>query len=68
VAKLDALQLSELGFLLRRAHDLGCATKLGINVSLAEIGADEFLAMTFIAEERDRLEKEKTTRTPTRLA
>jgi hypothetical protein len=35
------------------------AMKLGVNVSLDEIRADEFQAMLIIAEERDLLEREK---------
>jgi hypothetical protein len=57
--KLDAAQSSEAGLLLRRALDLRAALKLGIRVSLAEIRADEFLAMVVLEEERDALQREQ---------
>jgi hypothetical protein len=44
---------------IRRALDLISALKLGVHMSMDEIAADDFLAMLIIAEERDRLERER---------
>jgi hypothetical protein len=57
--KLDAAQSSEKGLLLRRALDLMGALDLGVRVSLDDIAADEFRAMLIIADERERLERER---------
>jgi hypothetical protein len=57
---LDAAQASEKGMLIRRAIDLMRALKLGVRISLDEIRADELEAMLIIAEERDLLEREKS--------
>ena len=53
-------QCAEKGLLIRRALDLMGALKLGVHIDLDEIRADEFCAMLIIAEERDLLEREKT--------
>jgi len=45
--------------LIRRALDLMAALKLGVRISLDEIGVCEFQAMLIIAEERDLLQREK---------
>lgn len=45
--------------MIRCALDLMNALKLGVNISLEEIAADEFQAMLIIAGERDLLEREK---------
>src|SRR5450759_3851114 len=47
------------GLLIRRALDLMAALKLGVRISLDEIGVCEFQAMLIIAEERDLLQREK---------
>jgi hypothetical protein len=57
--KFDAAQSSEKGLLIRRALELMGALKLGIAISLEEIGADEFQAMLIITEERNALDREK---------
>jgi hypothetical protein len=57
--RLDAAQSSELGLAIRRALDIMCALKVGVQIGLTEIRADEFYAMLIIAEERDMLEREK---------
>jgi hypothetical protein len=57
--RLDALQNSDLGQLLRRATDLRACLNLGITIPLELIPADEFYAMLIIQEERDRREDEK---------
>ena len=57
--QIDAAQSSERGLVIRCALDIMCALKLGVRISLDEIAADEFQAMMIIAEERDRLEREK---------
>lgn len=59
VTKLDAAQSSAPGRLIRRALDLKNAIKLGVNVTLDEIAADELYAMLVIEEEADRYEDEK---------
>jgi len=60
--KLDAVQNSEVGQLLRRALDLRAALKLGVRLSLDEITADEFHAMLIIEEEQARLDEERAKR------
>lgn len=57
--KLDAAQSSEAGLLLRQAIDIRAALKLGIAISLEDIRADEFRALSVLEEERDRLEREQ---------
>jgi len=57
--KLDAAQSSEAGLLLRRALDLRAALKLGIQIKLDEIRADEYRAMLTVEEERERYDRER---------
>ena len=57
--KLDAAQCAEKGLLVRRALDLMGALKLGVQIGLDEIRADEFSAMLILEDERDRLDREK---------
>lgn len=57
--KLDAAQSSDKGIVLRRALNLMGALKLGVNLTLDDICADEFQAMVLITEERDILERER---------
>jgi hypothetical protein len=57
--KLDAVQSSEAGLLLRRALDLRNALKLGVRIGLDEIRADEFQALVVLEEERDVLDREQ---------
>jgi hypothetical protein len=57
--ELDAAQTSERGLVIRCALELMAALKLGVNISLEEIAADEFQAMLIIAEERDLLGQER---------
>ena len=45
--------------MLRRALDLRAAVKLGIQITLDEIRADEFRAMVVLEEERDALDREQ---------
>jgi hypothetical protein len=59
VTKLDSMQSSAQGQLIRRALDLKAAIKLGVNVTLDEIAADELYAMLVIEEEADKFEEEK---------
>jgi hypothetical protein len=56
---LDAAQSSEAGLLLRRALDLRAALKMGIGITLDEIRADEFLAMTALEDGGDLVKREK---------
>jgi hypothetical protein len=58
--RLDAAQCAEKGLLIRRALELMGALKLGVQIGLEEIRADEFCAMLIVAEERDLLEREKS--------
>jgi hypothetical protein len=60
--KLDAAQNSATGQLLRRALALRAALKLGIKLSLDEIGADEFQAMLIVEDEQARFEEERAKR------
>jgi hypothetical protein len=46
--------------LLRRAIDLHAALKLGLQIDLSEIQADEFLAMLNLEEERDRFARQNS--------
>jgi len=48
-----------MGLLARRALDLRAALKLGVNLGLEQIPADEFYAMLILEEERDRLDRER---------
>jgi hypothetical protein len=59
LAKLDAAQSSEVGLLLRRALDLRAVLKLGVQIGLDEIRADEFQALVVLEEERDTLDREQ---------
>jgi hypothetical protein len=60
--KLDTASNSDAGLLIRRALDLRSAAKVGLQVGLTDIAADEFYTMLILEEERDRLEQEKTPR------
>jgi len=44
---------------LRRAIDLRAALKLGVQIGLDEIRADEFAAMLILEEEREQLKSER---------
>ncbi len=57
--RLDAAEQSEAGRLLRRALDLRAASRMGIQVTLDDIAADEFQAMAILDEEREKWEKER---------
>ena len=57
--KLDAAQQSEAGMLLRRAVDLRAALKLGLRISLVDVTAEEFWALSALEEERDRIDREQ---------
>jgi len=48
-----------VGLLIRRALDLRTALKLGVQISLEEIRADEFYTMLILEEERERLDREQ---------
>jgi hypothetical protein len=56
---LDAAQSSEAGILLRQVIDIRAALKLGVAISLEDIRADEFRALSVLEEERDRHEREQ---------
>jgi hypothetical protein len=56
---LDAAQSSEAGLLLRRALDLRAALKLGVQIELDEIRADEFRALMVLEDEREALDREQ---------
>jgi hypothetical protein len=56
---LEDARGSEAGRLLRRALDLRAILKIGIPLTLDEIGADELYAMLIIEEEQNRYEDEK---------
>ncbi len=58
--RLDDAQKSWLGNLLRRALDLRAALKLGIQITLDEIDADELYAMLVIEDEGGKREEEKS--------
>jgi hypothetical protein len=58
--RLDEAQKSWLGSLLRRALDLRAALKLGVNITLEEIAADELYALLVIEDEGDKREEEKS--------
>jgi hypothetical protein len=45
--------------LLRRALDLRAALKLGVQIGLDEIWADEMRALIMLEEEQERLDREK---------
>lgn len=50
--------------LLRRALDLRTALKLGVQMVLSSIPADEFRAMLILVEEEGRLDRERPTPPP----
>ncbi len=56
---LDEAEQSEAGRLLRRMFDLRAASRMGIQVTLDDIAADEFQAMVILDEEREKWEKER---------
>lgn len=56
---LEAAQNSEVGQLVRRALEVRAAIKLGIHITLDDISADEFLALTAVEEEISRWEAER---------
>lgn len=60
--KLDAAQHTAKGLLIRRAIEIRGALRLGVDVTLDDLGADEFQAMLLLEEERDRLERESNCR------
>lgn len=60
--KLDAAQLSESGLLIRRATDLRMALKLGFDLDLGEVPADEFFVMLLLEEVGGQLERERLSR------
>jgi hypothetical protein len=45
--------------LLRRALDLRAALKLGVQITLGEVGADDLCAMLVLDEEQVKWEREK---------
>jgi hypothetical protein len=49
-----------MGHLIQRALDLRALIKLGLQISLEEIAADEMFAMLIIEEEQNRFEEENT--------
>lgn len=57
--RLDAAEQTESGRLLRRTLDLRAASRMGIQVTLDDIAADEFQAMAILDEEREKWEKER---------
>jgi hypothetical protein len=57
--RLDTAQSSEAGLLLRRALDLRAALKLGVQIGLDEIRADEYRALILLEDERDALDREQ---------
>jgi len=52
--RLEAAENSEAGRLLRRALELRTAARMGIQVGLEDVAADEFHAMVVLDEERER--------------
>jgi len=48
--------------LLRHAVDLHAALKLGVQIGLDEMPADEFYALPVLEQERDKLDREKLSR------
>ncbi|MCL4849794.1 MAG: hypothetical protein KJZ78_00245 [Bryobacteraceae bacterium] len=58
--KLDAAQSSQQGMIVSRALSLLSALKLGIQISMDEVCADEFWTMLVISEMQDAAEREKT--------
>lgn len=54
-----AMDHSDAGHLLKRAIELRMALKLGVEIGLDEIPADEFKVMTLIETEAERFEREK---------
>jgi hypothetical protein len=57
--KLDAAQHTAKGLLIRRAIELRGALKLGVQLTLDDLRADEFYAMLMLEEEWDKHEREK---------
>ena len=57
--RLDAAQHTAKGLLIRRALEIHGALKLGVQVTLDDVRADEFYAMLVLEEERGRLEREQ---------
>ena len=57
--RLDSVQTSEAGLLIRRALDLRAALNLGIHITLDEVRADEFYTMLILDDERDQLDRER---------
>ncbi len=62
LTKLEAAQKSRAGQLLQRALDLISIIKLGVSITLDDMGADELRAMLIIEEENSKLEKEISSR------
>jgi hypothetical protein len=58
--KLDAAQSSQQGIIVSRALSLLSALKLGIQISMDEVCADEFWTMLVISEMQDAAEREKS--------
>ena len=58
--KLDDAQTSESGLLIRRAIELRAALNLGVHISLDDIRADEFYTMLLLDEEREQLERQRS--------
>jgi hypothetical protein len=56
---LEAAEQSASGQLLRRALDLRAALKLGFQIGLDEILADEFQALLIVDDELSRWESER---------
>lgn len=47
--------------MIRRALELRAALNLGIHIGLEDIRADEFYALLILNDEREELERERTT-------
>lgn len=60
--RLDEAENSEPGRLLRRALDLLAAARVGIQLALDEVAADELQAVVILDEERDKWEREQQRR------
>ncbi|HWR54467.1 MAG TPA: hypothetical protein VN428_25390 [Bryobacteraceae bacterium] len=57
--RLDEAENSEPRRLLRRALDLRAASRMGIQLTLDDVSADEFQAMLILDEEHERWEREQ---------
>ncbi len=57
--RLDEAEQSEAGRLLRRALDLRAASRMGIQITLDHVAADEFQAMAILDEEGEKWEREQ---------